>query len=193
MIKPSLPTLIFDKYSAGSDTSISIGCVRTVTSNTMSPSSFVVTGENLGSSVAAAIAPSTIARDSFFTGRGNPIHPRSPPVLFSVTNTPELNENFFSNSGSNLILLPFERNSVTAFLEILTKTAPSESDNLLSSAMFYSPEYDQLVCIKKTLNFTNHFVFYGSTSSGNNCIGTSHCWIDRTSNRNEKNTDKKIW
>ena len=108
----------------------------------MSPSSFVVTGENLGSSVAAAIAPSTIARDSFFTGRGNPIHPRNPPVLFSVTNTPELNENFFSNSGSNLILLPFERNSVTAFLAVLTKTAPSESDNLLSSAMIHSPEYD---------------------------------------------------
>jgi hypothetical protein len=57
------------------------------------------------------------------------MQPRNPSGLFRVTNTPELKENFSSRSDSNFILLPFERNSVTAFLAVLTKTTPSESDN----------------------------------------------------------------
>jgi hypothetical protein len=127
--------LIFVKYSIGSDTSISTGGVRTVTSNIISFNSFVVTDGNLGSSVAAAMAPSIIAYDNFFSGMGNPMHPRSPSGLFSVTNTPELKENFFSYSASNFILFPFERNSVTACLVVLTKKTPSESDNLAFSDM----------------------------------------------------------
>jgi len=60
---------------------------------------------------------------------GNPMQPLKPSGLFSVTKTPELKENFSSRSDSYFILLPFERNSVTAFLAVLTKTTPSESDN----------------------------------------------------------------
>ena len=95
------------------------------------------------------MAPSIIACDSLFSGMGNTMNPLSPSGLFSVTNTPESKENFFSCSASNYILFPLERNSVTACLAVLTKRTPSESDNLVFSDMIYLLNITNCYILKK--------------------------------------------
>ena len=68
--------------------------LNTVTSNTKSSRSFILTGENLGSFVEAEIAASINASDNFFTASGYPIQPRNPALSLIVTKTPALKLNF---------------------------------------------------------------------------------------------------
>src|SRR3989338_10046613 len=121
MINPSLPTLIFDKYSSGLFTIIFLGGVSTVTSNVIESNSLCFQGGNLGSFVAAEIAASSNALNNNLSGNGYPIQPLNPKVLFKVTNMPDLKEKLFLNSFSSLSFVPFFRYSVTIILAVFTR------------------------------------------------------------------------